>query len=177
MKNFIGFIGNCIFFLLLGGIVVVVFVINWLVGNECCNILCELCFQYLVDCVEQIVQVVDDILLVQCFIVLQVVINFGFEVCMVEDMNDVIGFNVSISLLIEMLQVCLGEDCKIVVQCESECLFLCVDDGCGLCCDICCVIYISLYDQVFMCLCLYQLGELFVLCGCGLGGLVGLFGL
>ncbi|MEN2672652.1 ATP-binding protein [Herbaspirillum huttiense] len=177
MKNFIGSIGNRIFFLLLGGIVVAVFATNWLAGNERRNTLRELRFQHLADRVEQIVQAVDDIPPAQRPIVLQAATNFGFEARMVEDINDAIGPNASTSPLIEMLQARLGEDRKIAVQRESECPPLRADDGRGPRRDTCRVIYISLHDQALMRLRLHQPGEPPALRGRGPGGPAGLFGL
>jgi hypothetical protein len=128
MKDFLGSIGNRIFFLLLAGIVVAVMATTWLAGNERRSTLRELRFQHLADRVEQIVQAVDDIPPPQRPIVLQAATNFGFEARMVDDMNDAIGTNASTSPLIEMLQSRLGEDRKIAVQRESECPPLRADD-------------------------------------------------
>lgn len=180
MKNFLGSIGNRIFFLLLGGIVVAVFATNWLAGNERRNILRELRFQHLADRVEQIVQAVDNIPPAQRPIVLQAATNFGFEARMVDDMNDAIGSNASNSSspLIEMLQARLGEDRKIAVQRESQCPPLHAEDGRGPRRDTCRVIYISLHDQALMRLRLHQPGEPPALRGRGgPGGPASLFGL
>ncbi|WP_075257603.1 ATP-binding protein [Herbaspirillum camelliae] len=163
MKNFLGSIGNRIFFLLLGGIVVAVFATNWLASNERRNTLRELRFQHLADRVEQIVQAVDHIPPAQRPIVLQAASNFGFEARMVEDMNDAIGPDASpspsTSPLTEMLQARLGEDRKIAVQRESECPPLRIDDVRAPRRDTCRVIYISLHDQALMRLRLHQPGE------------------
>ncbi|AON53862.1 ATP-binding protein [Herbaspirillum seropedicae] len=182
MKNFLGSIGNRIFFLLLGGIVVAVFATNWLAGNERRNTLRELRFQHLADRVEQIVQAVDNIPPAQRPIVLQAASNFGFEARMVEDMNEAIGPNASpspsTSPLTEMLQARLGEDRKIAVQRESECPPLRTDDPRAPRRDTCRVIYISLHDQALMRLRLHQPGEPPALrARAGPGGPASLFGL
>ncbi|ADJ63032.1 HAMP domain-containing protein [Herbaspirillum seropedicae] len=182
MKNFLGSIGNRIFFLLLGGIVVAVFATNWLAGNERRNTLRELRFQHLADRVEQIVQAVDNIPPAQRPIVLQAASNFGFEARMVEDMNDAIGPDASpspsTSPLTEMLQARLGEDRKIAVQRESECPPLRTDDARAPRRDTCRVIYISLHDQALMRLRLHQPGEPPALrARAGPGGPASLFGL
>ncbi|WP_343722681.1 ATP-binding protein [Herbaspirillum seropedicae] len=184
MKNFLGSIGNRIFFLLLGGIVVAVFATNWLAGNERRNTLRELRFQHLADRVEQIVQAVDNIPPAQRPIVLQAASNFGFEARMVADMNDAIGPDASpspspsTSPLTEMLQARLGEDRKIAVQRESECPPLRTDDARAPRRDTCRVIYISLHDQALMRLRLHQPGEPPALrARAGPGGPASLFGL
>ncbi|EOA05669.1 two component sensor histidine kinase [Herbaspirillum frisingense GSF30] len=159
MKDFLGSIGNRIFFLLLAGIVVAVMATTWLSGNERRSTLRELRFQHLADRVEQIVQAVDDIPPPQRPIVLQAATNFGFEARMVDDMNDAIGPNASTSPLIEMLQSRLGEDRKIAVQRESECPPLRADDAHAPRRDTCRVIYVSLHDQALMRLRLHQPGE------------------
>ncbi|QDD63980.1 HAMP domain-containing protein [Herbaspirillum seropedicae] len=180
MKNFLSSIGNRIFFLLLGGIVVAVFATNWLAGNERRNTLRELRFQHLADRVEQIVQAVDNIPPAQRPIVLQAASNFGFEARMVADMNDAIGPDASPSTgpLTEMLQARLGEDRKIAVQRESECPPLRTDDARAPRRDTCRVIYISLHDQALMRLRLHQPGEPPALrARAGPGGPASLFGL
>ncbi|ONN64758.1 ATP-binding protein [Herbaspirillum sp. VT-16-41] len=178
MKDFLGSIGNRIFFLLLAGIVVAVMVTTWLSGNERRSTLRELRFQHLADRVEQIVQAVDDIPPPQRPIVLQAATNFGFEARMVDDMNDAIGPNASTSPLIEMLQSRLGEDRKIAVQRESECPPLRADDAHAPRRDTCRVIYVSLHDQALMRLRLHQPGEPPALRGRGgPGGPGGPFGL
>lgn len=159
MKDFLGSIGNRIFFLLLAGIVVAVMATTWLSGNERRSTLRELRFQHLADRVEQIVQAVDDIPPPQRPIVLQAATNFGFEARMVDDMNDAIGPNASTSPIIEMLQSRLGEDRKIAVQRESECPPLRADDAHAPRRDTCRVIYVSLHDQALMRLRLHQPGE------------------
>lgn len=168
MKNFLGSIGNRIFFLLLGGILVAVLATNWLAGNERRNTLRELRFQHLADRVEQIVRAVDDIPPAQRPIVLQAAANFGFEARMVDDMNDAIGPNASNSPLIDMLQARLGEERKVAVQRESECPPPPrAGDPPVQRRETCRVIYISLHDQALMRLRLHQPGEPPVLRGRG----------